>query len=417
MLAVMLAGAGLNLAVIHPLHNYLLDFRAYYASGWALLHQLNPYDIDAINRYLELPGGQPTGYCGYPPPDLLVFVPFSRLPFPLAQVPWCVLQFGLGAASLMLLFKLTGVGSGSPAAVLIGFAFLTSGSVFELFRWGQFDLIVLALLSLALIRSARGQPVAAGIFIGLATVAKVTPGVYLGIFALRRDWKGLASALVTILVLMLASFPLVGLEGVRSFYGLLTAKLGQVPHLISPDNMSLTGYVYRALVDHRGEAGTSLAWLNLGPTVAHTLARSAVALVVLVTAIWLVRHRKTLETHECIAGTVPVVLLISPITWTHHGVILLIPFVLAVAAVARRPRPGGLDLGCLALIALSWTFRPVQQFQLNLPSQLHHLFAPLFTYAVVAMWLFMLIRYVPLRRAAQSESRIHAEAAPSPGRP
>jgi hypothetical protein len=58
---------------------------------------------------------------------------------------------------------------------------------------------------------------------------------------------------------------------------------------------------------------------------------------------------------------------------------------------------------------------------LELPSQISHLFAPTVTYAVVLIWLFMMVRYVPLKRAAESaeyaEMTAHYESSPGTATP
>ena len=222
-------------------------------------------------------------------------------------------------------------------------------------------------------------------------------------------------------MLMGLSYPVIGADGFALWYELLTAKLGQVKHIISPENMSLHGFVYRAFIDHESFLGPSTPWLNLGPQAAKTVTNVVIAAICLVTAAWMIRRRKVLNAADCLAAAVPVVLLMSPITWTHHGVQLLVPLAAILVIVTRRPRPSPLDLGWIVAILLCLTMWPVQRFQLELPSRISHLFAPTVTYAVVLIWLFMMVRYEPLKRAAESAEHAamtaHYESLPGTATP
>ncbi|MGD8454230.1 MAG: glycosyltransferase family 87 protein [Phycisphaerae bacterium] len=397
LLTVLLIGTTIRFAVVHPVRNYLEDFRAYYAAGWALTHDVNPYDIDTIHERLLLPGKQPVYYYPYPPPSLIVPAPFSLVPYPLAQLPWCLFAMALAVISFSLLCRAAELPLSSPAGVLLGFAFFSSSSVFELFRWGQFDMVVLVLLALAVLAATRARVAFAGVAVALAALAKVTPCVYLGVFVLRRQWRALWAGLVAIVALMLGSWAVVGTDGFAKWLHWLTCKLGGIEHTISPENMSLHGYVYRAFVDHPSLHGPSIPWVNLGSAAAAIATYGAIAVFGLITAAWILHQRRELNSAEAIAACVPVVLLIAPITWTHHTVTLLIPLALIVGRLARVRR-AWLDTLWVGLILLLWTVWPVQRFNLELPDTVRHLFAPTVTYAIGLTWLFMMCRYAGLRR-------------------
>ena len=275
---------------------------------------------------------------------------------------------------------------------------------------------VLAPLAAAFFGLKRGRATAAGIFVGWAALAKVTPCVLLGLFVLRREWKALAAGSLTIVVLLAASFPLIGAPGFSLWFGLLTEKLGQTVHIISPENMSLHGFVYRALVKHDSFLGPSVPWVELGPQAAQTIAGVLILAICASTVVWMLRPRKALQTAECLAAAVPVVLLMSPITWTHHCVLLLLPLAVITTTALQRPRLAGSDLVWIVALLLCFVIRPVQRFNLDLPSRLTHLFAPMITYAVVLTWLFMVARFVALKRLAPAKMIRPAQASPASDR-
>ncbi|MFH1748729.1 MAG: glycosyltransferase family 87 protein, partial [Planctomycetota bacterium] len=271
-----------------------------------------------------------------------------------------------------------------------------------------FDLIVVVLLAGAVLALVRGQSVWAGVLIGLAAVAKVTPAAYLGIFLLRRDYKGLAAGLVVIGVSMAMAW--IVLPG--GVYEQWLSNLSRLSADVSANNMSLRGVLLSALVGG-GEQAPAFA-LNAGLVTALTW--GIIVLLVGVTVYWLVRHRERLSSSECLAGMVPLVLLCTPITWTHHGVQLLIPLVFLAALIGQRPRLSVLDLSWLSLTLVLLMVQPVQSYALELSPTLHHLLSPTLTYAMLLMWLFLMTRYVPLSSTVQhSRSGSRPRAAVHPG--
>ncbi|MFH1747050.1 MAG: glycosyltransferase family 87 protein, partial [Planctomycetota bacterium] len=283
LLVVLFAITGLRFAVVSPVRNYQLDFRAYYAAGRALHQGVNPYDRPAVREAVALPGKQSIVPYVYPPPTLAVASIFARLPYPAAQVPWAIMQFGLGLGAMLLLWRALGVEFGSPTSVLVAAAFLLSSSVAELFRWGQFDLIVVVLLAGAVLALVRGQSVWAGVLIGLAAVAKVTPAAYLGIFLLRRDYKGLVAGMVVICASMLAAW--VVLPG--GVYEQWLSNLSRLSADVNANNMSLRGVLLSTLVG----GGEQAPAFTLSAKLVVALCWGIIVLLVGVTVYWLVRHR------------------------------------------------------------------------------------------------------------------------------
>lgn len=398
LLAVVVGGAGLRYAVVNPLRNYLLDFRAYYAAGTAMHMGLDPYDIATIRKEVVLPGKQPIAVFPYPPPTLAIMYSLAALPFPGAQTPWCLLQFTCGLAGLFILLRTFRCPLGSPTCVLIACAFLLSEPLRQLFKWGQFDMIVLGLLAGAVLAAARGRTMLSGAIIGLAAVAKITPVLYLGVFALRRDWRAFGAGLGVIALLLGCAAPLMSGPSYAHWIENLTFKVDLVEHITSPDNNSVRGFAYRALVPSAAQA--SEPWLDMGPTAAKGVSLIIVALIGTATLAWMIRRRRELNSAECVAASVPVVLLMSPITWPHHVVQLLVPLTMIIALALRRRRTSAIDGVWIACILLLFTFSPIRQFQLQIPSRLAHLFGPTELYAIALCWLFILVRYIPLKRSA-----------------
>ena len=409
LLLVLVTGLGLNCALIHPLRNTLPDFRGYYAAGQALHHGVDPYDVDAVRTTAPLPGSATIVPYFYPPPTLALFYVISLLPYAVAQVVWGVLQYTLLLASLALLLQATRCPLGSPTTVLIAFVFLTSASVQQLFFWGQFDMLPLLLLAAAFTTLHTRRPGWAGALIGAAAVAKVTPLLCIGVLLLRRERRALMTAILTIALSMGLALAVLGPATTASWWHSLGAFSRDLPTLFSPTNMSLQAWLYRTLVNH--PANTIAPVWNLGLPGATLLARTLIAATIIITAVWMLRRRRALTSAECLAVAVPVVQLASPVTWPHHGVLLLIPLVLAVTTVMNGPRLRPLHAVWLTAILLLYINAPLQQFGLTPPAWIAHLAGPTTTYATTLLWLFLVTQYVPLKQAAGlSEQRNGAPA-------
>lgn len=397
LLVVVLGGAFVHHAVVHPARNYLLDFRGYYAAGAAMHAGVNPYDTATIRERIRLPGEQIICRYVYPPPTLGLMYGVATLPYPGVQVVWCMMHFTMGLGGVLLLLRALRCEIGSVASLLVLVPFALSPAFSELFLWGQFDMIVVALLCAAMAASIRARSALAGVLLGLAAAAKVTPLLFLCAFAVRRDWRALAAGVATIVALMAVSCALLGADAVAHWLVNLR-EFGTEPQgNISAENMSLLGFATRAFVAGASFQGPSTPWWDLGPAAATWAYRAVCVALLLPTFGWIARHRARISTADAIAALVPVALLISPRMWTHHTVALIVPVsVLALAVVTSR-FTRRIDVIGLGAVLLLFTVSPVLQYGLALPSALAHLLTPVPTYAALAAWLMVIVRLVPLR--------------------
>jgi len=437
LLCVLILGTGVRLALIHPVQNYLLDFRAYYAAATAATGGLDPYDTDSVRAHVTLPGQQRIiGYL-YPPPTLWLFAGFAKLPYPAAQVPWLVLQFGLGVAALGLILRALRCEFGSPASVLVGFAFLGSAAVWELFRWGQFDMIVVLLLTLAIasmlgdratsagtLRLRSGQagpgrhiPLSGGVWLGLAAVAKVTPIVYLAVLAIRKRWKPAAAGLAVIVALFAGALIWPGYGPTLSWLDGLQSFSADQHAAMSPNNLSLRGFVYRLFVEHPTHEGPSVPWIDLGLATARWIVRLAAVALCIVTAGWLWLRRRDLSTAECVCAVIPLVLLLAPQTSAHHCVQLLLPLAFIIVTACRCRRIPAVDVVWITLIVLLFVLGSGGRVESASKPWLNHLISPTTTYAVGLTWLFFVARFVSLKQTAAGIQRVREPKSARQARP
>ena len=146
----------------------------------------------------------------YAPPQAYLFVPLSFFSFEHSHLAWviitCVLIF-LSAVAFSRLFE-------SPWCVVIAACVLYGMSTFLPFQFerGQTDALPLFCVAMAMyFHIRRKNPYWAGFFIALGATIKVIPGLFLLYFALRRDWRAIASTLVSTAGIIL-------LTGVHDWY-------------------------------------------------------------------------------------------------------------------------------------------------------------------------------------------------------
>ena len=181
------------------------DFQATYEACANMRHGVSPYlkrpvaanapDAElesSLNRY------------SYPPLQAVLLYPFSLLPPGAAYVAWGVVTCLCVVASLFLLSRLY-PRAGPVFGILLALYLMSSFLYFELER-GQTDGPILLLLCLALyLYRQRGMPALSGVACALAFLLKVTPGVFLLLFFVRREWRALAAFAATCVAVVLAT--------------------------------------------------------------------------------------------------------------------------------------------------------------------------------------------------------------------
>lgn len=285
---------------------YHIDLDVYREGGRALLRGENLYAQSyVLDNGFSLP-------FTYPPFAAALFAMVSWLPlWPLSVL--------LTAASLGALWVcLYAVISRSCATERPGWwsswalcACMLMEPVTETLSFGQVNLLLTAAVVVdCLLLSPRSQW--HGVLTGIAIAIKLTPAVFLAVFFVRRDWRALATAVVSF------------------------AACGVVGHLASPassavywtdtlrDSSRIGGLAYAGNQSLRGLLS------RIVPEQATTLwVLGCIAIVALLW--WLMEH--TSSQVELVLLASSAALLCSPVSWSHHFTWLCL---VAVYLTARR---------------------------------------------------------------------------------
>ncbi|MEZ0068412.1 alpha-1,2-mannosyltransferase [Streptacidiphilus sp. MAP12-20] len=316
-------GSLLAYAVLrHFAHVSMIDALVYQAEGRAVLHGQDLYQLRVIDGDASLPAT-------YPPFAAMLFTPVALLSVSALRVVVTSVNLVQLAVVAYLSCKLADWPRRPlrPAAVM-----LVTGlgvwlePVWTTLRYGQINLLILALVlyDLTLPDSCRRK----GIAIGLAAGLKVTPGFFVLYLLLTRRYRAAATAaaagastvLFGLLVLPHATWDF----WTKELYD--TTRVGKE---FIVDNQSLRGLVDRLL----SSTHTGLS----------TMALVALTVVVgLGTAVLIDRRCGGMpRARAWSVVTVGVTMvLISPISWTHHWVWCVPLMVLLAAEVSAERRRG-----------------------------------------------------------------------------
>lgn len=213
--------------------------------------------------------------------------------------------------------------------------------------FAQINIVVMTLVVLDLVPRKRFLP--QGILIGLAAAIKITPLAMLLYFLVRREWKQIATAFLSAVAATLLAAAFRGDAFVEFFSSKLLdmgsgGDFGVATEYQS--NSSIKGAIQRMYssteaMDANGLT-INIAWI-------------AASLVVIAFAAWLTK--RLCEEHLLVDAqmvTALTLLLISPVSWSHHWVwlTLIIP-VLLYRALSWLSM--GWAAGSLLTVLLAWT--------------------------------------------------------------
>jgi len=219
-----------------------IDFMPMWAAAHeAFVHPHRIYDFMALTRFehpllANFVGIRPFVY---PPPALLLFVPFGLAPFAVANAVWTTagLVLILGAMSSQLK---------SPRMLVLAAMVLSPASVLVLIT-GQVTFLI-ATLAVSGLLSLKQRPVLAGILFGLAGVIKPQSLILLPVALLaQKQWRAMAAAAITAVAAALVSGLVLGFHtwldwfsAVQRFQDIVMATSGFQRGMITPTALGLT---------------------------------------------------------------------------------------------------------------------------------------------------------------------------------
>jgi alpha-1,2-mannosyltransferase len=222
-------------------------------------------------------------------------------------------------------------------------AILLLGPWRDTFDFGQINIILMGLVlaDFALHGKSRAGELRwpAGLLIGIAAGIKLTPLAFGLYFLVRRDFKALGWMAAGFFGSIAAAWALLPTAS-RTFWTKILPDTGRIGGPAYVDNLSVKGLLLHLGLPDSGL--TSITWLALA------LALAAVAALVIKWAV------EADENFVAVSATAVLMLLISPVSWSHHWVWMAVALPCMAFAMHRVPsRDGKMRLAGWIIVAFS----------------------------------------------------------------
>lgn len=275
----------------------------------------------------------------YPPLAAVAFLPMLLVP------PYAAAK-ALAVASLACLYLVIWIGLGmigvprgrgrAGLAAALTAAALWLEPVASNVEYGQINLVVLLLVLADLATPDRRWH--KGVGVGLAAAVKLTPALFILYLLATRRWRAAAVATATFLAAAAVGLLATPHDALGFWSGLGSSadRVREATPLWYVGNQSLHGLLLRAL---HGAQSADRAW-------------PAAAAVIVAATLWLAT-RASRTGNELLAAVVVSLgaVLVSPVSWTHHWVFVVLLPVLLLDAASRRTH---LWPALLILVFLNW---------------------------------------------------------------
>lgn len=304
------------------------DFKVYYSGGQALREGFPIYEliVHVTGQYDQLPFTYP------------VFAAVLIVPFTLLSEGWAALAFSaLSMAALVatcflvarVLPRIAGRNlfwSTRELTVVILACALMMGPVLWTFYLGQVGALLMFLVVADFLLLRKRQ----GVLVGLAAGIKVTPGVFIALYLMAREWRKAAVALGVFAATVVIGWLVQPDQAFGYWTGYLfdTSRVGDAAR---PDNTSLLGVLTRLTSSPRQ------IWLPI-------------ALVIFVAGLYLAYRWYRKVPLIAVLVVALTVIVVSPISWSHHLIwlALVLPVLVALTIRAHRQRDRAVWYACLA---------------------------------------------------------------------
>lgn len=337
-----------------------LDIATFYAAAEAVFTaKVSPYNSNVLQNFRASNLLIIYPYL-YPPSSLLFFRPLAGHDFS------NVYLFSLYLNALLIGGLVVGLSlwtlrlTSSFLAAFLMIPILTEGSrcLWATLWYGQINAVIALLILAFLWAFHRQKQVLAGIFLGISITLKLYPAILLPWLAMRRDWRALASAGGTVVVLAALSWMTLPHYLWSDWYDkvLMFGYGTQPPGLIEASNMgnlNIHGVLMRSLTDF---------------STIRLLASAATTLLLMATFYTAWRRPKSWQ-DNC-AAILWLTLLIAPLTWLSQITYLLfVPVWFLAKAWLQRDYLFALLFTAIYtyVLQLTQTDMPLPLWRMNLP--------------------------------------------------
>ncbi len=302
-----------NMSLFFPPAQY--DFPAYYAAGYAVIHQLSVYEkhLDYQPVFLNMPI------------TALFFVPLAWFPLSTALWIWYGINLIGWGSWVWLLLKNIPLLRWQKLLVIMTAVVLPAS--IDIISLGQITHIIMLGIVAALGLLRRGTSGWAGVIIGVLIIIKVQLLLLALLFLWRKDVRGALTTVATVVIGILLSGFVLGWATVGQWVNLILHKADI--SAIFPINQSLNATITRFFVPQIVQTAVLGVHNNQQIPVYAILTPAWLAQWVVVSSIigigWYTYQRARTITNVDVQAAIvlPIMLLVTPLSWDSYMVYLL----------------------------------------------------------------------------------------------
>ena len=301
-------------------------------------------------------------------PIVAVFLyPFALLPPFLGGLAFALVKITLAAIAVYWAIDIARGARSHPPWWAIGLILLLSLRPIEAdMQHGNINIFILFFVMAGLRAFTRDRRMLAGVLIGLATVVKVTPALFILYFIWKRQWRTVAGCGAGILGAVLLPALLIGpwtnVELHHAWFNYMIAPYVVGGEVFYTDHMnqSMPGLVFRLVTDihalhlNDGAINFSINFLALEPGQAQMVVR----VLLLAVVVWLAFACRTPAADRgdwrlaCEFGLILIAMLIlSERTWKPHFVTIALPVACTILYLLNEAPPPWLRRLLIAALA------------------------------------------------------------------
>ncbi len=222
-------------------------------------------------------------------------------------------------------------------AIFILFLLLTWYAVMVDLLFGQLTILLTTLLLAALLALRKDNKILAGVLIGLSVAIKMFTWPLIIYFALKKDWRTLLSSSLTAIGLNLMALIVMGIGPIMDYYLRVTIQVSAIYHSFLK-NYSLWSIGYRLFAGTEPVGGDYISappLVNL-PKLAPLVSAGLAAAFLLAGLIWAMRSK---DRDIAFSIIVCVIVAISPISWDHYYVMIIISLAILLLNLSNHSFP------------------------------------------------------------------------------
>jgi hypothetical protein len=290
---------------------------------------------DALRRHI---GREPPQnflrWNAHPPGSVLFVLPVAGLSHDRAFIAWNWLTFPLFVFAVWIVAAELGVRPAPRAAALAALVAVLGSTSHPLYQQvinGQFNALLAFLIAVAWAADRHDRWCLAGAAIGLAAAVKLFPGFLFLYLLVARRWRAAGTAVVSCLLVNGLALAVFGVSAYQTYFRDVVPDVA-AEFATKWNNLSAPAFWLRLFDPAPASRVLPLAH---APVLGRVLASAAQLIVVALVARAGWRARSVADRDRGFAIAVVGMLLVSPITWPHYIVMLVVPIALLIT---RTPR-------------------------------------------------------------------------------